>query len=323
MLHSFILTGFLGVGKTTMLVNTIQTQFKDKKVALIVNEFGEVGIDGTVLKNVHSEVLEISEGCICCTLSNEFNQGVQEIIKNYNPEILFVETSGASEPLPIFLALHKLGISVEGVLCVIDSKNFHTYKHHETARHQIGSSNIILLNKTDLVTQDELITVETEVIKIKKTCDARNALTKKPIFKGYVLQHTKQGVVNAKIFEGLYKQNDIIELDTVHQHHNHTQENGITQKIAYIKKDVTKQELNTLLSSLPKNVYRAKGIVKLSNATQPQLVNYAFGYTTYENLEDYEGESTFIFIGDTVEKDIISLEKMVDCLVIPSFKVTP
>ncbi len=64
MIQSFIITGFLGVGKTTMLTNTVKKYFSDKKVAIVVNEFGDIGIDGDILSNVYSEVLEISEGCI-------------------------------------------------------------------------------------------------------------------------------------------------------------------------------------------------------------------------------------------------------------------
>ena len=167
MIQSFIITGFLGVGKTTMLTNTVQKHFADKKVAIVVNEFGDIGIDGNILSNVYSEVLEISEGCICCQLAEEFESGVLEIIEKYNPEIIFVETSGASEPFPIFLSLQNLGIAVEGVICVVDSKNLDSYKDNSTAKYQIGGSNIIVLNKTDLVNEEELEAVKNEVIDIK------------------------------------------------------------------------------------------------------------------------------------------------------------
>jgi len=70
MISSFIITGFLGVGKTTLLLNTVKNYFQDRKIAIIVNEFGEVGVDGKILKNVYSQVLEISEGCICSGFRN-------------------------------------------------------------------------------------------------------------------------------------------------------------------------------------------------------------------------------------------------------------
>ena len=134
MIQSFIITGFLGVGKTTMLTNTVKEHFSDKKVAIVVNEFGDIGVDGNILSNVYSEVLEISEGCICCQLAEEFESGVMEIMNKYNPEIIFVETSGASEPFPIFLSMQNLGVSVEGVICVVDSKNLDSYKDNSTAK---------------------------------------------------------------------------------------------------------------------------------------------------------------------------------------------
>ena len=168
MIQSFILTGFLGVGKTTMLTNTVKEHFGDKKVAIVVNEFGDIGIDGNIVSNVHSEVLEISEGCICCQLAQEFEAGVIEIINKYDPEIIFVETSGASEPFPIFLSLQNLGISIEGVICVTDAKNFDSYKENSTAKYQVGGSNIIVINKTDLVTEEELEAVKQEIIDIKE-----------------------------------------------------------------------------------------------------------------------------------------------------------
>jgi G3E family GTPase len=116
MVNAYIITGFLGAGKSSMLTNTIKNHFSDKKVAIIVNEFGEIGVDLDILKNVHSDVIQISDGCICCQMAEEFDNGVIEIINKYNPEILFVETSGVTEPFPIFLSLQNLGLCVEGVI---------------------------------------------------------------------------------------------------------------------------------------------------------------------------------------------------------------
>ena len=191
MIQSFVITGFLGVGKTTMLTNTVKEHFSDKKVAIIVNEFGDIGVDGNILSNVYSEVLEISEGCICCQLAQEFESGVIEIMNKYDPEVIFVETSGASEPFPIFMSLQNLGIAVEGVICVVDSKNFDSYKDNSTAKYQIGGSNILVLNKTDLVTDDELETAKQEVIKIKDQYNIKNNLTGQTVFNSYVINNAE------------------------------------------------------------------------------------------------------------------------------------
>jgi len=321
MIHSFVLTGFLGVGKTTMLTNTVQKHFSEKQVAIIVNEFGEIGVDSKILTNVHSQVLEISEGCICCQLSQEFESGVIEIIEKYNPEIIFVETSGASEPFPIFLSLQNLGISVEGILCVIDSKNFSSYKENSTAKYQIGGSNILVLNKTDLVSKEELEVLEKEVRSIKEEFNIKNNLTGRAIFNGYMIQHAQQGIVNKEVFDGVYKAEEIVTMAQEQEHLSHTSEDSITQKVAYIKENIRFEDLETLLESLPKNIYRVKGVVKLIDVEKPLFINYSFGDGTYQELDQEHEKSVLVFIGSSIDKDIKSLDKLFEFLMIPQFSV--
>lgn len=311
MIQSFVITGFLGVGKTTMLLNTVKKYFSDKKVAIVVNEFGDIGVDGNILSNVYSEVLEISEGCICCQLAEEFESGVIEIMNKYNPDIIFVETSGASEPFPIFLSLQNLGIAVEGVICVVDSKNIASYKDNSTAKYQIGGSNIIVLNKTDLVTDSELQTVKKDVIAIKEEYNIKNNLTGKMIFDRYVIDTAQQGILNKEVFDGVYKVDEIIGFakehdhhDHDHDHHDHTKRDSITQKVAYLKDNIEFKDIEEVLNALPKNIYRVKGIVKTNDVPNPIVINYAFGDATFEELDSYTQPSIMIFIGDNIENDI-------------------
>ena len=321
MIHSFIITGFLGVGKTTMLTNTITNYFKDQNVAIIVNEFGDVGVDSKILTNVHSEVLEISEGCICCQLSEEFESGVTEIIGKYNPDIIFVETSGASEPFPIFLSLQNLGISVEGVICVTDSKNFDTYKDNSTAKYQLGGSNIIVLNKVDLISSSQLSSVEKEVIEIKDEYNIKNTLTGKAIFNHYIVHHATQGVIPKEAFEGLYKVDDIEDLSGDYIHHNHTGKDAITQKVAYLKDEIEFQNIDDILNSIPKSIYRVKGVVKTTDVPEPLFVNYSFGNVSYEALSSYEGDSMLVFIGESIDSDMDDLNNRFNFLNVPKFRL--
>ena len=321
MIQSFILTGFLGVGKTTMLTNTVKEHFSDKKVAIIVNEFGDIGVDGNILKNVHSEVLEISEGCICCQLAQEFESGVLEIIEKYSPEVIFVETSGASEPFPIFLSLQNLGISVEGVICVIDSKNFDTYKDNSTAKYQVGGSNILVLNKTDLVSEEELEAVKNDVIAIKEQYNIKNTLTGKKIFNNYVINSALQGVVNKEVFEGVYKIDEIIGLAKDYEHPDHTSNDSITQKVAYLKADITFDDVDAILKTLPKSIYRVKGVVKTTDVPNPIVINYSFGNVSFEELDEYKQQSILIFIGESIESDVTQFCEQFDYLNIPQFRI--
>lgn len=322
MISSFVITGFLGVGKSTMLINSVKKNFADKKVAIVVNEFGDVGVDGNVLSNVYSEVLEISEGCICCQLSEEFESGIQEIIGKYDPELIFVETSGASEPFPIFLSLQNLGISVEGVVCVIDSKNFDSYKDNSTAKYQVGGSNIIVLNKTDLVNENELEELKKEISGIKEKYNIRNTLTGKPIFNHFVLFESEYGTVNKEVFEGIYEPKELELISKDYKHKNHTAEDSITQKIAYLKEEIKFDDVDKVLNSLPKNIYRLKGIVKTIDVPNPIFINYSFGDSSFEEMPYYEGDSMLIFIGTQIDKDVIELSDKFDYVNVPRFTIS-
>ena len=321
MIQSFVITGFLGVGKTTMLINTVKKYFSDKKVAIVVNEFGDIGVDGNILSNVYSQVLEISEGCICCQLAEEFESGVIEIMNKYNPEIIFIETSGASEPFPIFLSLQNLGIAVEGVICVVDSKNIASYKDNSTAKYQIGGSNIIVLNKTDLVSDAELETVKQDVIAIKEEYNIKNNLTGKTIFDRYVIDYAQQGLLNKEVFEGVYKVDEIIGLAKDYQHNDHISRNSITQKVAYLKENIEFNDIEKVLNSLPKSIYRVKGVVRTKDIPNPLVINYSFGNVSYDELDTYTEPSIMIFIGEAIENDVNLLIEKFDFLHVPQFKV--
>ena len=322
MIQSFIITGFLGVGKTTMLTNTVKEYFGDKKVAIVVNEFGDIGIDGDILSNVYSEVLEISEGCICCQLAEEFESGVIEIIDKYQPEIIFVETSGASEPFPIFLSLQNLGISVEGVICVVDSKSLNEYKDNSTASYQIGGSNILVLNKTDLVNDEELEAVKQDVIQIKEEFNIKNTLTSVPVFNNYTISTAQQGLVNKEVFDGVYRIEEIVGMAKDYQHPDHTTDDSITQKVAYLKDDIVFNDVDQILNNIPKSIYRVKGVVKVKDVPNPIVLNYSFGNISFEELDKYEQPSIMIFIGESIDEDVKALCAEYSYLNQPMFKLT-
>lgn len=319
MISSFVITGFLGVGKTTMLTNSVKQYFNDKKIAIVVNEFGDVGVDSKILTNVYSEVLEISEGCICCKLAEEFESGVNEIIKNYDPEIIFVETSGASEPFPIFLSLQNLGISVDGIICVVDAKNFSSYSDNSTAKYQLGGSNIIVLNKTDLVGEDDSQQVESDIKEIKEKYNIKNTMTGKPIFKNYVIYRAEQGLVNKEVFEGVYRLDEVVKFAEDFKHLDHTVKDSLTQKVVYLKEDIVFKDVDDILENLPANIYRAKGVVRVKDVPNAIFVNYSFGDVSFEEVQDYKDKSLLIFIGDNIDNDVTGLCKKFDCLTVPLF----
>ncbi len=315
MISSFVITGFLGVGKTTMLTNSVKQHFPDKKIAIIVNEFGDIGVDSTILKNVHSEILEISEGCICCQLAEEFESGVQEIIHKYEPEILFVETSGASEPFPIYYSLNTLGISVEGVICVIDAKNYKSYSDEDIFKYQIGGSNILVLNKSDLVSENEILQVEKDVATIKEKFNIKNTMTGVPIFKNHYFVRTSHGELGREIFEDI-SLGEIENLDDVEKVVQSS--NPLISKTVYIK-ETTFDTLDNFITILPENIYRAKGIVKLSDIDDTMIANSSFGDVHYDKYEGEIKSSFLVLIGKDIEETIVELEKKFDFVNVPKF----
>lgn len=307
MVHSFIITGFLGVGKSSMLTNTIKNHFKDKNIAIVVNEFGEVGVDQNILKNVHSDVIEISEGCICCQMSEEFESGVIEILGKYNPDILFVETSGAAEPFPVFMSLQNLGITVEGVVCVVDAKNYDSYMHNATAKYQVGGSNIIVLNKSDLVSDEELEKAKQDIGAIKEAHDIKNIMTGEKVFNSHFLHTAEQGVLGKEVFDGVYQIDEIIGLAKDYHQHSAQDHDLFEQKVIKISDNIIFEQLDNLLNSLPKNIYRLKGMVKTDDVPTPLIVNYSFGNVSFEEIPEYKDESVLVFIGEDIGEDMKKL----------------
>ncbi|MEA1917060.1 MAG: GTP-binding protein [Campylobacterota bacterium] len=313
MIHSYIITGFLGVGKSSMLTNTIKNHFQDKKIALIVNEFGEIGVDQNILKNVHSDVIEISEGCICCTMAQEFETGVIEIINKYNPEIIFVETSGAAEPFPVFMSLQNLGIAVDGVICVADVKNYASYMNNPTAKYQVGGSNILVLNKTDLVNEKELERAKKDIVALKEEHNIKNTLTGKKVFNNYFLHTAEQGIVAKEVFEGAYEIGEIVDLANMQEDHEHTHD-LIDRRASKLAQGISFNDLDQLLKELPTNIYRVKGMVKVDDVPTPLIVNYSFGNVSFDELHDYDGDSILVFIGDGIDLDVDALSEKFEFL---------
>ena len=171
-----ILTGFLGAGKTTLL-NHILTNQQGLKTAVLVNEFGEIGIDNDLVVATGDDMVELSNGCICCTINGELLDAVYRILDRPEPvDYLVVETTGLADPLPV--AMTFLGSDLrdatrlDSIITLVDAENFGPeILEGEVARSQIVYSDMILLNKCDLVDEGRLDRLEQELRGIKT--DAR------------------------------------------------------------------------------------------------------------------------------------------------------
>ena len=164
-----VLTGYLGAGKTTLL-NRILTENHGKKYAVIVNEFGEIGIDNDLIVESDEEVFEMNNGCICCTVRGDLIRVVEGLMKRPGGfDGILVETTGLADPAPVAQTFFmdddvRARAKLDAVVTVADAKHLlGSLANSPEAQEQIGFADVILLNKTDLVSADELKTVEARI----------------------------------------------------------------------------------------------------------------------------------------------------------------
>ncbi len=182
-----VLTGYLGAGKTTLL-NRILTHEHGKKVAVIVNEFGEVGIDNQLVIDADEEIFEMNNGCICCTVRGDLIRIIGNLMKRRNKfDHLVIETTGLADPAPVIQTFFvdedmREQIELDAVVTVVDAKHIWQHWEADEAQEQIAFADVILLNKTDLVTPDVLDELERRIrgmnamAKIYRTYDSEVAM---------------------------------------------------------------------------------------------------------------------------------------------------
>lgn len=293
---AYIFTGFLGSGKTTSMLYVVENFFKDKKVAIIVNEFGEIGIDGNILSSVLSkDVIELNEGCICCALYDELNKVLSDLSDKYDFEYLFIETSGLSEPFPIYSALDSLGYTVESIICLIDAKNYTKCINEDVFKYQIGSSNILVLNKIDLINEQEIHEIEKHIKSLKETYNLKNFLTNEYLIPKYEIIKTNHGKLPEYIFKSLedyvLPKIDIDSVEDCHVHGDYIQE-----IVKYPNDTLTYNQFIKIVESFPENLVRAKGLIKLKDIQNPLLFNYTYGNYTFSDYQNTIKEGVVVKI---------------------------
>lgn len=212
-----IITGFLGSGKTTLLNHILSNQ-QGVKTAVLVNEFGEIGIDNELIINTSDDntMVELSNGCVCCTINEDLANAVYKIMERPEKvDYMIVETTGLADPLPV--ALTFLGSELrdltrlDSIVTVVDAENFNiSLFNSEVAQSQIAYGDIILLNKTDLVDEADLDKLEVQIRDIKE--GAR------------ILRTTKGNVpLSLLLSVGLFDSGNYFEPETNGHDHSHAE----------------------------------------------------------------------------------------------------
>jgi len=344
-----ILTGFLGAGKTTLL-NRILHGEHGLRVGVIVNEFGEVGIDGELVLQAKDELIELSSGCICCTVRTDLLEAVGRIVsRRPRVEYLLIETTGLADPAPIAQTFMSHGVidvcRLDSIITVVDAYNFERHLEADpVAQAQLAFGDLILLNKVDLVEPFRLGEIEARIRQYND--DAR-------IIRGRAAEVDLNLLLGVGSFDpdrllqaGVH---DCEDPDCTHDHHLHNSDHhvhnhghhqhdhshhqhdhshddhghrvgghleGITSVSFRTDRPFDAERLNEYLCRLPINIYRGKGILYIAQLPQHQVIMHQVGDRhDFEPGPDWPGperESRIVFIGRDLERQAI-LQELANC----------
>jgi G3E family GTPase len=292
-----LITGPLGSGKTTLLRHILAT--RPAKIAIVMNEFGEIAIDTKVIEGKNVRISELGGGCVCCSLLGEFEAAVTEIIKKVAPEMIVVETTGLAEPEALAFNIQEAlpQCRLDGVVSVIDADMLVRFPElGHTTRLQIEGADILLLNKIDLVAAMQIDPLETKLREINPSA---------------AIIRTERCRIDPELLFGVERERKTATPEpgspipaTTHKHQLQF------ESFTFVSdKTFSRDCFERFVNGLPANVIRAKGFIRFPDAAH--LFNFVAGRW---ELEPFEAENTeLVFIGKNVlsEKEAIveSLEK--------------
>jgi len=269
-----ILTGFLGAGKTTLL-NCILNGDHGLRVAVLVNDFGSVNIDAQLVLGVESNVISLTNGCICCTIRDDLVETViQTINRPERPEYILLEASGVAEPTGIAMAFNNPGlrdrIRLDSILCVVDAEQvFASPETMELKIFQMACADMIILNKVDLVDPDH-------IAKIKEWLDSR--------FHRYRLIEASRCDVPLPVLLSVGRF-DPAQLDAnVQRDPDHSK--GFSTWNFETDRPLSLEALRDTASHLPAGIYRAKGVIYAAEEPARRVVLQVVGRRVDISLEE-------------------------------------
>jgi G3E family GTPase len=273
-----LITGGLGSGKTTLLRRILG--YAHRRVAVLMNEFGEMAIDSRVIEGTNVRIVELAGGCVCCSLTGEFEAAVREILDSIRPDVILVEATGVAESDALVLEVEDNlpEVRLDSVVCIVDAylSSRHPYVGY-AARTQLQSADIILVNKIDLITSQEVADVEEQVRGFNNTA---------------VFFKTVGCDVDVELLFGLYMEKrscvPSCRGEPSFQSFSYTADLPLNER-----------KFRQFLPALPASVFRAKGFVCFDEDTY--LFNYVVGRADFE---PFPAEKTrLVFIGRELERD--------------------
>ena len=271
-----LIAGPLGSGKTTLLRQILATH--PAKIAIVMNEFGEIAIDTKVIEGKNVRIAELGGGCVCCSLLGEFEAAVNEIIEKVEPETIVVETTGLAEPEALVFNIQEAlpQCRLDGVVSVIDADMLVRFPElGHTTRLQIEGADILLLNKIDLIERAQIEPLKTKLREINPTA---------------AIIRTERCQIDPELLFGIGREKKITR--PKHQHQLEFVSFAFSSDKAF-----SRDCFECFADSLPASVIRAKGFVRFSDSTQ--LFNFVAGRWDLEPFE--AGRTELVFIGRKID----------------------
>ncbi len=270
-----IITGFLGSGKTT-LVNHILNHRQQLKIAVLVNEFGDINIDSQLLVTMEEDMLELSNGCICCTINDSLVDTIHSVLeRDERIDYLVIETSGIADPLPIALTLLQSELRdltrLDSILTVLDGENFSLdLLNGQAAHNQILYGDILLLNKMDLADERQLKSVEQFCRDLKE--GARILRCQQAQVPLSIILGLGGAALNGESAE-LVQASDSASGASQAPISNHIQQDGFRAFSFRSDRPISVHRFQFFLEEqLPETVYRAKGLLWFEEGADKQMV---------------------------------------------------
>ncbi|MGB5963307.1 MAG: GTP-binding protein [Coleofasciculaceae cyanobacterium] len=320
-----IITGFLGSGKTTLLNQILQNK-QDLKVAILVNEFGDINIDSQLLVSLDEDMVELSNGCICCTINDGLVDAVYRVLEREDRiDYLVIETTGIADPLPIiltFIATELRDLTrLDSILTVVDAETF-TPEHFESevALKQVAYGDVVLLNKTDLVDQPRLKELEDCIQTIKygaRILHSQYGQVPLPLILDVGLTPIDQYNTEQHHHDHDHHLEEDKHHDHDHHHHsNHLENDGFVSISFQSNRPFNVHKFEQFLTQqMPNNVFRAKGILWFSDSQMRHIFQLSGPrYDLQADEWSVSPNSQLVFIGRHLDADAIK-KQLNDCLV--------
>jgi cobalamin biosynthesis protein CobW len=274
-----VVSGFLGAGKTTLLRRLLELGAGGERVAVVVNELGEIGIDGQVVEGLGfaERLVELTSGCFCCQLdAAHFEVALEELCEELRPDRVVIETTGVADPGALSERLGELGHHLGSVVTVVDTANLERVLAEPVGRAQVGAADFLVLSKLDLPETAGRPAAEAALSPLNR----RGIVVDGPVGEG--------GLAVLFGFTGRTAAPTAGPVESDLESFAWRSESLLVRRAAL-----------DVLGDLPAAVYRAKGVLRFAEASVPALINVTAGrlQTQWEPMLGEEGGSALVFIG--------------------------